>query len=64
MITIMGCHFIFFLVLKWTFYRHRYHKPKGDDASGSGNGSGFSDMDDGTDDAPAASFDDVGSERW
>ena len=46
MIGIMGCHLIFFFVLKWTFYRHRYHAPKGDAASdGSSNGS--DNMDDG-----------------
>ena len=65
MITIMGCHFIFLLVLKWTFYRHRYHKTKGGDTSGSGSDYGFNDIDDGfTDDGTPASFDDAGNERW
>jgi len=33
MIGIMGSHFVFCLVLKWTFYRHRYHGSKSDNGS-------------------------------
>ena len=60
MVLVMGCQFVFFLVLKWTFYRHRYHKTK----SGSDE-TDPSDMDDGMDDEVNASYDDApGSARW
>merc|ERR1712113_1369755 len=34
-IGIMGCHFIFMIVLKFTFYKHRYHKSQSSSSSGS-----------------------------
>lgn len=54
-IGIMGCHFIFFFVLKWTFYKHRYHAEKGAD-------NGFDNMDDGMEEEEID--DDGGVGRW
>jgi hypothetical protein len=53
MLVIMGCHLIFFFVLKWTFYRHRYHGSNAGDGTSTDDGNGG----DGTDDASL--FDDA-----
>ena len=61
MLGMMGCHLVFFLVLKWTFYKHRYHGQKGS----SGNDSGGDMMDDGVDGVDNQYYDgEGGSDRW
>lgn len=56
MMAVMGCHIVFYFVLKWTFYRHRYHESKGGDQSDNG----LDNMDDALDDTINGS----GSGRW
>lgn len=59
-IGIMGCHFIFTVVLKYTFYRHRYHK-----TAGEGGGNDDTMNDDGSQESYFdETVDDGGSERW
>ncbi len=45
MLVLIGCHFTFFLVLKYLFYKHR--TSGGKSAAGGDYGNGGGDMDDG-----------------
>ena len=51
MLTLMGCHFVFFLVLKWTFYKHRFHgtSNKGENDDNFAGDGGDNNIDDGID---------------
>mmetsp|Transcript_219 Transcript_219/g.302 ORF Transcript_219/g.302 Transcript_219/m.302 type:complete len:315 (+) Transcript_219:92-1036(+) len=59
-IGIMGCHFVFMMVLKFTFYRHRYHK------TSDGGGSSVDVEDDDANQEPYfdETVDDGGNGRW
>ena len=51
LMTIMVCHLVFCIVLKYTFYRHRY---VGGDGSGSNGNSNADITDDGSDENDSA----------